>query len=181
MSRRERAWKRVDRFRDRWIWLIWLLLALGLAVKGNTWLLLFAGIFAGIRFEQRFLTPLPHPVAARQVELVDRGVKHFDRRERRWRKERIERGFSERDAWDFFAFLGPVIAEGCRELIRMGAGHPSKLGEGDEGYRKWHQILDEIATGFEAGQRASEEIEPRPPELDRAFDLLAEWWEHLWD
>lgn len=110
-------------------------------------------------------------------------VERFRKKRRRyqWRRERIQRGFSVADTWDFFAYLSPIISGGCRELIREGNGHPAELGEGDEGYQKWHAILREIAEGFEASARASKEIEPRPRELDRAFELLSKWWEHLWD
>lgn len=109
----------------------------------------------------------------RTIRRIPRGL--------RWKRERVKRGFSIADSWDFFAFLSSVIAGGCRELIREGNGHPGELGDGDEGYEAWHTILREIAEGFEASIRATKECEPRPPELDRAFELLAKWWEYLWD
>jgi hypothetical protein len=64
-------------------------------------------------------------------------------------------------------------------------GCPGELcgseGDVDAGVKRWEQILDEIATGFEMLSDDSAVLAERPPEIDRALALVAEWWEHLWD
>jgi hypothetical protein len=110
----------------------------------------------------------------------------FDRRERRWRKERIEHGISEGDAWDLFAYLDEVIARGARQLAENLHGCPAGMpdqfgGDIDKACAHWQAILEEVAIGFERELEAQADFKPSPPEFYRAMDLLHEHWRDLWD
>lgn len=110
----------------------------------------------------------------------------FDRRERRWRKERVEHGVSEADAWDLHVYLNEVIARGVQQLADNLHGCPSRLadeanGDVEEGCRRWKAILEEIVAGFEAELKAQAAFEPSPPDFENALNLLSEFWRDLWD
>src|ERR1700685_1373267 len=65
-----------------------------------------------------------------------------DPRRKRWMKQRIKRGYSDRDVWGFDSFLAPVIAGGVRQIARF-SGYKSE----DE--RQWRDTLNFIADQFE--------------------------------
>lgn len=112
-------------------------------------------------------------------------------RERRWARERRENGFSEADAWSFDTYLAGVIAGGVKQLAENLHGCPPELTEDakgnelrsvDEACEVWKGILEEIVVGFEWWEREKfVTSHASSPEFDRAMELLAKWWGHLWD
>jgi hypothetical protein len=78
--------------------------------------------------------------------------------------QRLLRGWDERASWDITDYLGDLIPQLARDLIRYGHGAPVSMFDGspfeehsrvekDEAKRKWDDILEEIASGFEAARR----------------------------
>lgn len=89
--------------------------------------------------------------------------------------QRAEYGFSEEDTFSFDYHLARVIAGGVGRIAERGHGYPEEMTE-----EEWRAILEEIVLGFRlyAQRKPFNDV---PPEFDRAFDLLREWWGHLWD
>jgi hypothetical protein len=79
--------------------------------------------------------------------------------------QRLFRGWDERASWDATGYLGDLIPQLTRDLIRYGHTMPHSMfddpfnSEGHsriqkkEALQKWHDILEEIAVGFEASQK----------------------------
>lgn len=120
--------------------------------------------------------------------------------------QRGTRGYADRDVWNFHNYLIKVIAGGCRDLAKNHMGHPMDLGvtkwnkDGwpehatDKGNAEWEQILEDIATGFEAFEKLEwdEEFEDIPhvdsqrakdyrAKYEKASKLLIERFGNLWD
>jgi hypothetical protein len=82
--------------------------------------------------------------------------------------QRLMRGWDENAAFSLCDYLGHLIPQLTRELIRTNHGCPAEIidelssGSGetrmvkDEAVRKWLNILEEIAVGFEAVARIDE-------------------------
>jgi hypothetical protein len=107
--------------------------------------------------------------------------------------QRGRNGYSREDLWSFDTYLAGVIAAGCRELAEISHGapgallptdgsNPSGVDESPEAFEQameeWREILDTIATGFEA-YADSEDLEA--PGFQVAFAKLRMWWGALWD
>lgn len=101
--------------------------------------------------------------------------------------ERAQRGFSEEDTFSFNHYLAGVIAGGLDLLAERGIGAPAAFYEDRENFsddtaalEKWRAVLGEMALGFRL-YHDRDMPDDLPPELDRSFELLREWWGHLWD
>lgn len=72
--------------------------------------------------------------------------------------ERGRNGFSTQDTWNFQDYLCTIIPKAIRTL-KSGQGCPGKLYDStatNNECHKWDTILEEIATGFEAGLKISQ-------------------------
>jgi hypothetical protein len=66
-----------------------------------------------------------------------------DDRSKRWKRQRIKYGYSDRDVWSFDSFLAEVIAGGVRQISRFG-GYPVAFEA-----KEWQDTLNFIADQFE--------------------------------
>lgn len=107
------------------------------------------------------------------------------RQEARWRRQRAERGWSDRDAWNLDDYLGSVISGAILHLRDRSHGYP-----GDSCEAEWHDVLTRIGeplavdqwrevhdTGAERRERQEREYAAK----QTALRLLADHWGHLWD
>ena len=116
--------------------------------------------------------------------------------------QRCKNGFSEEDCWNLGYHLMTIIPPMVRKL-KTGVGCPSELWEEGEkdNCQKWHDILEEIAQGFEAGQQLSDmhaykwvegkdgytyefdELKNKQlsDKYNRGVELLSRWLLALWD
>lgn len=102
--------------------------------------------------------------------------------------ERGKYGFAIRDCWDLDIYLNTVISNAIKRLRYNHMGVPARLcddGGVDEGEKRWCAILDEIASGLEAGNAAMDEHadagDPRWEQHKRALEMLVEYWYNLGD
>ena len=68
---------------------------------------------------------------------------------------RGRRGYSDEDVWDFHSYLARIIPPVVRKL-QKGCGCPSEFFDKDNKNnecQKWHDILEEIAQGFESMEK----------------------------
>ncbi len=105
-----------------------------------------------------------------------------DERRKKWKKQRIKRGYSDRDVWSFDSFLAEVIAGGVRQVARFG-GYPVSF-EPDE----WVDTLNFIADQFEwyakeqfsFSDEFTEKIGDTEGDFHKAWVLLEENFGGLW-
>ena len=120
----------------------------------------------------------------------------------KWFLQRGWRGYSDRDNWSIDYYLNSWLPAALRGL-KNGHGYPVdmfpleyQLSSDDiptevceAAYKKWQDILESMAKGFEASAALSDELplpdSPRHAELTRAMDLgLQLFTKHyfsLWD
>lgn len=70
------------------------------------------------------------------------------KKEERWDKQRIKRGFSDRDLWSFDYYLSVVISNGLKRLKKIQNGYPHDLTP-----KKWDKILDTIIYSFDIAKK----------------------------
>jgi hypothetical protein len=110
-------------------------------------------------------------------EKLSPGVK--DKRRKRWIKQRIKRGYSDRDVWSFDSFLAQVIAGGVRQVAQFG-GYPGEFEDNPDGYK---EILNFIADQFEwyAKQQFDyKEFKDNEENFHKAWVLFEENFGSLW-
>jgi hypothetical protein len=101
------------------------------------------------------------------------------------RYQRSIRGFSDEDCWGLYGHLADIIIEGITVLRGPGsyASHPISLNSAEE----WDGILNEIKEGFRLVRESEywywEDAERKAAQdkVDRAKQLLMEYFEALWD
>jgi len=110
--------------------------------------------------------------------------------------QRVFRGWDDRAVWSIDWYLAKLIPQLIRELSKQGHGLPGDLfpndtfGEGatpeeeEEALRKWHEILEKIAIGFDVYHEHEHEVfykdEFKKP-FEEAFDLFRKWFGAFWD
>lgn len=115
-------------------------------------------------------------------EALSSGAK--DKRRKRWIKQRIKRGYSDRDIWSFDNFLAQVIADGVRQIAQIG-GYPLGF-ENDPD--KWGETLNFIADQFEwyakeqftVGKGFQDKVNDVNGDFHKAWVLLEENFGGLW-
>ena len=112
-------------------------------------------------------------------EMLSSGVK--DKRRKKWIKQRIKRGYSDRDVWSFDSFLAEVIAGGVRQISRFG-GYPLSFEEQPD---KWKDDLNFIADQFERYSKEQFKFAPDFNEFykgdfHKAWTMLEENFGGLW-
>ncbi len=111
-------------------------------------------------------------------------------------KQRIERGFSDKDLWSFDYYIAKVICNGIEEFKKTtSTAIPSCDFNGHEMTEdEWRQILDDIKDGFcyyvdeessiDFGDGSVGFFKARDEavnvRLHKSMDLLKEWFRALW-
>lgn len=107
--------------------------------------------------------------------------------------QRINRGFSDYDWYNANDYLAYVLVGMLKQFRECGSGYPAHLGYVvDDPYNLqygdniWYSILTEMIEGFEAHKIMNEEVygdkyKEAEVKLNRALDLLKEYWTGLWD
>lgn len=118
-------------------------------------------------------------------------AEHFEKdRVATWKRQRIERGFSDYDAYDVDTFLIQLIPAMLRHLADHTHGHPIEYE-----HKEWQEWLRETAEYFERAHDIShnrinycytkEQREQLNNEytkyLNEGFMRLAENFNHLWN
>lgn len=102
-------------------------------------------------------------------------------------RQRVNRGFSNFDAWNGDEYLAFVIGGMAKWHRKNGHGYPSLLTE-----KKWHKILRKIERGMQAtldlndvnaydGNDYSTWATQQRVIADKGWDLFHEWRAAFWD
>ena len=120
--------------------------------------------------------------------------------------QRGQRGYSDRDTWDFDSYLCEIIPPAIRYLSKNKSGCPGDLWDKEaknNECHKWFEILEEIAQGFEAADqikslsryckwlKTDKEVYDHELEMEkdkqlavkfeRGMELFAKYFLNLWD
>lgn len=102
-----------------------------------------------------------------------------NKRQKKWIKQRIKYGYSDRDIWSFDSFLAKVIAGGIREVADYG-GYPSEY---EDNPNRWKDELNFIADQFEwyaRHQFSFQEFKEKEDDFHKAWIMLEENFGGLW-
>lgn len=99
--------------------------------------------------------------------------------------QRVTRGYADVDLWDFYTYLGNVIADGSRKLADTSCGYPYSL-DGDkiiDDPEVWRNYLYKMADHFDACLKHIEDWDDDNAEKERdlALNMLKECFFNLWD
>lgn len=116
--------------------------------------------------------------------------------------QRGNRGWADSDIWDFDSYLSDIIIAGVRDL-KKGIGCPGGLWDKEAKNKecwKWHEILEEIAQGFEAAKEMNhpryswekkdtalqrkidlEQQKVLTKKFERGMELFGKYFFNLWD
>lgn len=123
-------------------------------------------------------------------------------RRTKWFFQRGWRGYADCDNWSIDGYLNSWMPEAIRKL-KNGFGYPTdvyvelfpeddfslnNLAHSTIAHAKWHEILEDIALGFEAGQKICEyefegikELNTLQAQLDKGLRLFGRYYLNLWD
>jgi len=101
----------------------------------------------------------------------------------KWFFQRGWRGYADCDVWNFDCYFLSIAIPALKMFKSEMSGHPHVLT-----YEEWKNIIQEIIDGFEAGEKARDEIIADENDLKKlnkkfkkATNLFAKWFWHFWD
>lgn len=119
----------------------------------------------------------------------------------KWFLQRGHRGYSDQDSWSIDGYLNSWMPQAIREL-KVGWGYPiqvylelfpeddiEKVNEAHTAIAqaRWHEILETIAMGFEAGKKISEyefegpnELNALETQLNKGLRLFSTYYLNFW-
>lgn len=93
--------------------------------------------------------------------------------------QRGRRGYSDRDMWDLGQYINHILLCGCTKYRKDMLGYPGFMTEA-----RWTKILDEIIEGCNIYDNDVDGFVGEPAKkvkIDRAFHLLARYYDNMWD
>jgi hypothetical protein len=91
-------------------------------------------------------------------------------------------GYSYRDLWSLDWYLLQWLPTAIRELNRTRHSYPADMTD-----EEWGKVLEEMADGFEVALKIQDELwieeqhKKEYAQAERAFELFAKYFYHLWD
>jgi len=117
--------------------------------------------------------------------------------------QRIKRGYSDRDTWDFNSYLNSIIPKAVRKIKDDGYGCPSDLydSKNKDNFHKWKDVLEDIAQGFESAEALdnmryfkhtktdkgylqevdNKKLKQLTDKFDKGIKLFTKYYMGLWD
>jgi len=95
--------------------------------------------------------------------------------------QRGKRGYADQDLWSLDTYLADWLPIAIRDLSRISHGYPTNLTE-----KKWNDILEKMARGFEAHNKQfdlEEDMEfKKLKKIEKeGIKLFAKYFDSLWD
>jgi hypothetical protein len=98
-----------------------------------------------------------------------------DKREERFLKQRLERGFDESETWSLYSTISSFILPRLKEFKEVNICYPPELTP-DE----WNIILDKMIRAFEIAKNSDFMKEEESEEFREGFNLFSEYFFALW-
>ena len=98
-----------------------------------------------------------------------------DKREERFLKQRLERGFDESETWNLYTTISRFILPRIKEFKECNICHPPELTP-----EEWNNILDKMIRAFEISSNSEYMTEEQSDEFREGFNLFNEYFFALW-
>lgn len=100
-----------------------------------------------------------------------------DPREKKWAKQRKERGFDDRELWAMDSTITSFILPRLKAFAKHGHGYPAGMTS-----EEWDATIQTMIDGFEEHARRNEhECELNWRKIDKGLKLFAKHYGHLWN
>lgn len=118
------------------------------------------------------------------------------RLERKYGRQRVKRGYSDRDVWDIDLWFLSVMPKMLQQLKETRHGSPAELGESyvnddgvmvnDKCHEEWDKILDRMIfllgeMKVDISEISREIVQYREDCKNEFFDLFSKYFWYLWD
>jgi hypothetical protein len=98
-----------------------------------------------------------------------------DKREERFLKQRLERGFDESETWSLYTTISKFILPRLKCFKESTIAHPPELSP-----EEWNSILEKMIKSFEISANADFMTEEQSDEFREGFNLFNEYFFALW-
>jgi hypothetical protein len=98
-----------------------------------------------------------------------------NKREERFLKQRLERGFDESETWNLYTTISRFILPRIKEFKECNICHPPELTP-----EEWNNILDKMIRAFEISSNSEYMTEEQSDEFREGFNLFNEYFFALW-
>lgn len=98
-----------------------------------------------------------------------------DKREDRFSKERLERGFDESETWNLYSTISKFIVPRLKAFKEVNICHPHELSPED-----WNLTLDKMIKSFELAINSDFMTEEESEDFREGFNLFHEYFFALW-
>ena len=118
------------------------------------------------------------------------------RLERKYGRQRVKRGYSDRDVWDIDLWFLSVMPKMLQQLKETRHGSPAELGESyvnddggmvnDKCHEEWDKILDRMIfllgeMNEDISEISREKVSYREKCKNEFFELFSKYFWYLWD
>ena len=98
----------------------------------------------------------------------------------KWFFQRAIRGWANCDVWSMDNYLNDILP-GMLRRLKIGCSYPMDMTP-----EEWLNILEEMAVGFESGNKIDDCFDPNEEKelrakFDRGMELFVKYYNHLWD
>lgn len=97
-----------------------------------------------------------------------------DERQKKWKKQRKERGFDDTELWSLDCTIISFILPRLKTFRKKLCSHPAYIT-----MEAWDEILDKIINGFELYNIGFPDDE-QALQIEVALDLFRKYFHHLW-
>jgi hypothetical protein len=98
-----------------------------------------------------------------------------DKREEKFLKQRLERGFDESETWSLYTTIAKFIVPRLKEFKEVNIAYPPELTP-----ESWNDILDKMIRSFEIAADSDFMKEEEAEEFREGFTLFSEYFFALW-
>ena len=98
-----------------------------------------------------------------------------DKREEKFLKQRLERGFDESETWSLYNTIASFIVPRLKTFKDINICHPPEISPND-----WDNILDKMIRGFELVDNSDFLSEEESEEVREGLNLFTEYFFALW-
>lgn len=99
-----------------------------------------------------------------------------DKREKKFRDQRIKRGFDDSETWTLFMTISNFVLPRLKRFRKITKSFPGDLSESE-----WNDVLDKMINSFELISKDDLHIfDKRYPEIKEGLDLFRIYFLDLW-
>ena len=98
-----------------------------------------------------------------------------DKRQKKWKNERLTQGFDETETWDLNITIANFILPRLEYFRDIKVAYPGRITQ-----KEWIKILDKMIIALKLLNKDSTMSEKEYDQLKEGLDLFREWFFDLW-